>query len=298
MIPASCASCGGALQTKFAQVEDPHTRERFSILACSHCGLGHTSPAPDDLGRYYGGDYYGGRHGLTQALCLFRRVRLLERFGAASGVRRLLDVGCGDGSFLFAARERGWEAAGTERHPQRAGAGPAVYASLSDAGSGYGCVTLWHSLEHLPDPRGALADIAARLVPGGTVLLAVPNAEGAQARLFGAAWRHLDVPRHLFHFGLRSLEEMLRGAGLAPFWRWHQEIEYDLLGWTQSALNQLPGTHDLLLRTLSFRDRSPAKLAAGMALAGALGALALPAAVATALVGSGGTLMIAARRPP
>src|SRR4029077_18028601 len=109
--------------------------------------------------------------------------------------RRLLDVGCGDGSFLEAARERGWGVAVTEltADPPRRGDLP-VHVSIAAAGNGYTCVTLWHSLEHLRDPRAALADVAGALVPGGTVLVAVPDAEGAQARLFGPRWTHLDVP--------------------------------------------------------------------------------------------------------
>ena len=268
------------------------------MLACVECGLGHTSPVPADLSPFYGADYYGGRHGVTHRLCLWRRTRMLERFGRQSSNKpRLLDVGCGDGTFLEAARQRGWEVAGTELNadPARNRDLP-VHASIAAAGRGYTCVTLWHSLEHLRDPRAALAEVAAALVPGGTVLVAVPDAQGAQARLFGPRWRHLDVPRHLFHFGARSLEQLLSRIGLAPFWRWHQELEYDLFGWAQSALDVLPGGRDFLLRSLSGRERSPTKRVAGLALGGALGALALPVSVAASLAGSGGTLIVAARR--
>ncbi len=253
---------------------------------------------PDDLSPFYGAEYYGGRHGVTQRLCLWRRTRLLERFGRHTGSRpRLLDVGCGDGSFLEAAQLRGWDVAGTELNadPARSRDLP-IHGSVAAAGTGYTCVTLWHSLEHLRDPRFALSQVAAALVPGGTVLVAVPDAQGAQARLFGPRWRHLDVPRHLFHFGARSLELLLSSTGLTPFWRRHQELEYDLFGWAQSALDAVPGARDILLRSLSDRERSPARRFAGLALGGALGALALPISLATSLAGSGGTLIVAARR--
>ncbi|TMA27590.1 MAG: class I SAM-dependent methyltransferase [Deltaproteobacteria bacterium] len=294
MIPISCASCAGALSPRLREVEDPQTRERFDILACRSCGLGHTSPVPEDLGRYYGRRYYGGRHGLTQALCLWRRARLLDRFG---GKGRVLDVGCGDGSFLDAARARGWEVAGTERNPAPPRSKELqVFRSIAEASGPFSSATLWHSLEHLPDPRGALEQLRALLEPRSTVLVAVPDAQGAQARLFGRLWRHLDVPRHLFHFGRESLARLLERAGFTPYWWWHQEIEYDLLGWTQSALNALPATHDLLLRALSGRHRSAGDLFAGVLLGALLGVAAFPAAMATALLGSGGTLIVAARR--
>jgi SAM-dependent methyltransferase len=219
---------------RYSGVEDPHTRERFAVLACASCGLGHTSPVPEDLSPYYGGGYYGGRHGLTHALCLWRRVRLLDRFGGRGAV---LDVGCGDGSFLAAARGRGWQVAGTEMSSAAAREnGIEVHGSIAEAKGPFDCATLWQSLE------------------------------------------------------------LLTRAGFDPHWWWHQEIEYDLLGWTQSALNTSSWTHDILLRSLSGRHRSAPELVAGLLLGGVLGAVAAPVAVATALAGSGGTLIVAARR--
>lgn len=294
MIPTSCASCGGELSPRYPEVADAQTREKFAVLACASCGLGHTSPVPDDLTPYYSGGYYGGRHGLTQALCLRRRTRLLDRFGGRGAV---LDVGCGDGSFLLAARARGWKVEGTELNLSQAREkGLTVHATIAEAAGPFDCATLWHSLEHLRDPRGALEQVRDRLAPSGNILVAVPDAGGAQARLFGPLWRHLDVPRHLFHFGRRSLERVLLRAGLTPRWWWHQEIEYDLLGWTQSALNGSRFTHDILLRSLSGKQRNMPELIAGLLLGGTLSALATPVALLTAAARSGGTLIVAARK--
>jgi SAM-dependent methyltransferase len=171
-----------------------------------------------------------------------------------------------------------------------------VFGSIAEATGPFTCITLWHSLEHLRDPRGALEQIHALLAPGGSVLIALPDARGAQARIFGPLWRHLDVPRHLHHFDRGSLAEILSRAGFEPRWWWHQEIEYDLLGWTQSALNAFAPTHDMLLRSFSGRHRSAGEMAAGVFLGAVLGALALPLAMSTTLAGSGGTLIVAARR--
>jgi SAM-dependent methyltransferase len=294
VIPTSCASCGGALLPRHPEVEDAQTRETFAVLACASCSLGHTSPVPEDLSRYYSGGYYGGRHGLTHALCLRRRTRLLDRFGGRGAV---LDVGCGDGSFLEAARARGWQVEGTELNPSRARErGLLVNPSIAQAAGPFDCATLWHSLEHLRDPRGALEQVRDRLAPAGSILVAVPDAGGAQARLFGPHWRHLDVPRHLFHFTRPSLEQLLLRAGFEPHWWWHQEIEYDLLGWTQSALNATRWTHDILLRSLSGKQRTTPELILGVVLGGMLSAVATPVALVTALAGSGGTLIVAAKR--
>jgi len=103
----------------------------------------------------------------------------------------------------------------------------------------FDCITLWHSLEHVRDPSAILRDCKKILKPGGVLLIAVPDAGGLEARTFGARWFHLDVPRHLFHFTRKSLASVLRAAGFAGLRSWHQEFEYDLLGWSQSALNAM-----------------------------------------------------------
>ena len=106
-----CNACGDALErpqdSRLDDVKDPQSGQRFAILRCATCGLGHTSPSPEDLGAYYGPAYYGGRHSFTAQYCASRRVRILEQ---ATWKKRgkLLDIGCGDGSFLSAAVARGW----------------------------------------------------------------------------------------------------------------------------------------------------------------------------------------------
>src|SRR5580704_2258069 len=102
----SCAACGGALGTSGMPLTDHVTGERFAIVRCASCGLGHTDPVPRDLSPYYAG-YHGGRHGPTASLCAARRARWLRAAtGRARG--RVLDVGCGDGTFLARVARDGY----------------------------------------------------------------------------------------------------------------------------------------------------------------------------------------------
>ena len=72
---------------------------------------------------------------------------------------------------------------------------------------------MFHVLEHLIDPGMALAYARELLLPGGSLILQVPNAASYQARLFGARWYGLDVPRHLINFTPKSLALLLDRAG-------------------------------------------------------------------------------------
>jgi SAM-dependent methyltransferase len=148
-------------------------------------------------------------------------LRLIEEW---HGPGRLLDVGCGDGAFLARAEERGWAVVGLETSPEAAArarastrgtiiGAPLEQATLPD---GLDVVTFWDCLEHLADPFAALQRVAARLRPGGLVAITMPNAAGAEARLWAERWRYLDLARygHLHHFTPRSLRRLLeRGAG-------------------------------------------------------------------------------------
>jgi SAM-dependent methyltransferase len=229
-------------------------------------------------------------------------MRFVRQVAGAPEGRSLLDVGCGDGTFLLAAQEDGWRVAGTEMNPVIArGDGLHVWEELSEAAAQapYDCITLWHSLEHMRSPRDVVEQASALLKPGGTMLIAVPNAEGLQATVFGPKWFHLDVPRHLFHFGTRSLSRMIERAGLSVTRSFHLEIELDLFGWTQSALNSVFAEPNVFFHQLTGKPTGAgagtrsANFAAGVVLT----ALAAPLTAAGPIAANGAILVMAARKP-
>ena len=297
---ARCPVCGGALRDDMAGVLDPQSGEPFDVLRCGACGLGVTSPVPDDLDPYYGERYYGGRHGITRRYCAWRRVRLIRQATRPLAPGTLVDIGCGDGSFLLEARAAGWVVLGTEVDARIPSPGLEIRGSIEELKprAPFGCITLWHSLEHLRDPHEAVGDLARLLVPGGTIVVAVPDSRGWQARLFGRHWLHLDVPRHLHHFSLPALRALLANAGLEAVDVWHHELEYDLFGWVQSTLNVIMPRPNILFDMLTHRPPrvSRALIAVNAVLATVLLLPALVATVASIWARRGGTLIVAARR--
>jgi len=100
--------------------------------------------------------------------------------------RRLLDVGCAQGFFLAAARERGYEVMGLEpSRPVALFAREALRLTvlegrLQDVDLGdrrWDVVTFTDSLEYLPDPVEDLRKAVAHLAPRGIVFLKVPNGD-------------------------------------------------------------------------------------------------------------------------
>jgi SAM-dependent methyltransferase len=296
----TCPVCGGSMQDALADVRDPQSGEAFDIVRCTGCQLGMTVPAPEDLDPYYGERYYGGRHWITRRYCAWRRMRVIQQTTRATKPTTLVDIGCGDGSFLLEARQAGWTVLGTEVNDRIPSPGLEIWGSLDDLRprAPFGCITLWHSLEHLRHPTQALADLAQMLVPGGTFVVAVPDSRGLQARLFGRHWLHLDVPRHLYHFSLPSLRAAFDQAGLEVVRVWHHEAEYDWFGWIQSALNRIMPRPNILFDALTRRPRrvSRALVVTNAVLAYLLLIPAFGATVLSTWMGQGGTTIVAGRR--
>lgn len=297
----TCAVCGGALAPYFLNVRDPLTNEIFSIERCVRCGLGHTLPQPEDLAPYYASEYYGNRHSFTLRMCIKRRLGFLASEIWPEAGKKLLDIGCGDGSFLLAAKEKGWDVMGTELDPQPArSAGLEVKESIDQIplAAPFDCITMWHTLEHIRDIESTLARIAALLKPDGRLFIAVPDNGGFQAKIFKHKWLHTDVPRHLYHFDASSLNFCLQSAGFAIERQWHQEFEYDLLGWSQSALNCVMPYPNVFFNCLTGKRRVYSRpiILSNFVLGSFLTLLSLPAVAVGTLWGRGGTLVAMARR--
>jgi SAM-dependent methyltransferase len=291
--------CSNRLEPYLRGVSDPVTGLHFDVLKCSVCGVGITDPAPDQLQPHYA-EYYGSRHGITARFCDRRRIAIVDKMAGLGRGRRLLDIGCGEGTFLQAAQKHGWETIGTELNSAPAQQlGLEVYNSVDEClnRGPFDCVTLWHSLEHMPDPGAVIAKIRPLVADEGLILIAVPDFEGLQAKTFGSNWLHLDLPRHLYHFTATSIDGMLHQTEFVPVAHWHQEFEYDLIGWWQSALNALLPTPNVLFDFLArkkFHGTLMEKIISGIS-APFFSLASLPLVWLGSVARKGGTLVVAAR---
>ena len=288
------------------------------LVVCVVCGLGRLEPMPglDEIQRFYPHEYYGEPgtkfQPLVEGLVRWagqRHVSFLTR--SLPPGARVLDVGCGRGVVLGGLADRGMQVHGVEISADAMqGADPRAeiriaprLAEADYAADGFDEVLIWHVLEHLHDPHRTLQEVQRILRPGGRLVVAVPNFSSIQARLGGAAWFHLDLPRHLYHFPLSALKRLLGDLGFELVSEHHFSLRQNPFGWIQSALNALGVFPRNALYTLLHRrgDGSPAPFGAGTRLAlraclllGALPALA--ASMLGALLRSGATVHVVARK--
>lgn len=193
----------------------------FAIVRCRGCGLLVTWPPPsdDELRAFYArADYYAA-HGMADARAWGERARgLLVHVPAAAD--SVLDFGAGEGHAVAAFRALGLRAEGVEPSPSaRAAArrahGIALHADLADLPrDAFDLATAIHSLEHVPHPVATLRALAARVRPGGHLLLEVPHAGTVELWTRRGREVVLHLPAHLVHFEPETLARAVERAGL------------------------------------------------------------------------------------
>jgi SAM-dependent methyltransferase len=227
-----CPVCG---QTSFAtvyrDVRDLAGKGAgvFAVQRCQSCSLVVTRPRPvaEDLYEYYRGLYFRrSRLGRLDRWYLSARLAVIERVRTLRASDRLLDVGCATGQFLSVAYAKSQcEAHGVEFDP--AAIANAIRPDVITYHEGdletadlpknyFDIITLYQSLEHVPDPVATLKQVRELLAPGGLCLVEVPDFGSVWRSLFRRYWMPLLVPQHLFHFEAETLPKVFAAAGFGP----------------------------------------------------------------------------------
>lgn len=239
----TCAVCGGALGPELLSAPAPDAQDGpvYGVRRCGSCGTAQVWPLPDPAAvqDLYFKEYWGAESGRYQGalsrrltdIFLSSRVRAVRRFVPPGGA--VLDYGCGNGEFVRAMRGAGYDCFGYDPNS----ASESEYVNRGHEGRSYDLITLWHVFEHFSDPAAELARLTALLKPGGRLFIAVPNFEGLDSRFGRGKWFHLDLPRHVFHYGPESLERTLRAAGLRALEKRTPANWYAVFGLWQTLFN-------------------------------------------------------------
>lgn len=206
------------------------SKELFELYHDPELDLLYTFPKPEGekLAAYYESEDYishtDGKRSLFEKIYHFvKKIALRNKLNLVNSLQpqkgRLLDIGAGTGDFLAAAKTGGWNVSGIEpsaKAREIASAKGVVFsASTGDFPDGsFDAITMWHVLEHVPDPDKQLAELKRLLKPGGVILVAVPNFKSHDAKTYGQHWAAFDVPRHLWHFSRTAIAKLAARNGL------------------------------------------------------------------------------------
>lgn len=251
----ACVLCGETKSHLLWRSVDHHYGNpgQWNVLQCADCGLGFLSPMPceAELASYYPASYpphlnFSAPGRWRQALSRLLFSDVSPRDPAFPQPGRLLDLGCGTGTFLLAAKRRGWKVTGVEPAAAPAhfarGKGLEIFCgSLCDAAfpdAGFDYIRLIHTFEHLLDPCRILREIRRILKPSGTLFIAVPNCESATARFWGENWWYIGAPVHTYHYSGRTLPRILAQAGFETTRITYNSSYEGVLGSLQIFLNR------------------------------------------------------------
>ncbi len=215
------------------------TADGSTVIRCKICGFSHIVPLPvasdsvafhedkffDELKPAYRASHERDREwwDLVHGMRLARIERAIGRVG------RLLDIGSGFGDLVSRADAGGWRAEGLE--PSRSAArwanenGRLTHRApiSSDATRGLGlfdAVVFDQSIEHIADPRQAIADALEILVDDGVVCVVFANdfsavQQAASLRTQGLEWWVVPA-EHVNYFDLAGMQHLLESLGLVP----------------------------------------------------------------------------------
>jgi 2-polyprenyl-3-methyl-5-hydroxy-6-metoxy-1,4-benzoquinol methylase len=292
---------------------------KFPLYRCSSCGciFQHPLPDPSSLAAFYPREYWWAEKSQGRSLIarLFTQmekryrefvtrdhVRFLStctRKYPTSG-KLLLDIGCGGGTFLHVARAHGFMSHGMDSSASAVEIARIQYGLTvrnGEIGSNvwgtdrFDIVTMFHVLEHLPDPMLGISYAAGLLKPEGILIIQVPNVSSIQAHLFRHAWYGLDVPRHVINFTPKAIECLFAKLGF----EYSQSSRFSLRDNPASIASSLAPRLDPIRRKGRRAGNAVMDGVAELAYFG-LFLLAAPFAFLESAFGFGGTIWACARK--
>jgi SAM-dependent methyltransferase len=208
--------------------------EPCKVIKCKECGLIYKEFVPNSVGQIYSADYV---HFQTENATITmadinsakqKLARCRKLLGASRSVNdlRLLDVGCGFGTFVEIARNLGYSAFGIDPYLPEKLQKPYLRKETPEAvtAQSYDIAVLLNVAEHLENPEPMFTAVRRLLKPDGVLLLTCPFGNSLARRFYKSRWGHLALEEHLLFWTPDSLTRMLRKMGFSG------DISYRIAG--------------------------------------------------------------------
>lgn len=237
-----CNICGSKNRLDLGErIPRAHSIEKHliaHIVKCKSCGLIYPYPMPFADGEqvienysrpetYFPTEISEERFKFYESI-LNRINGLVQNKGA------LLDVGCGRGELLYAAKRDGWQVCGVDISPnfakyaeERFGITVKVgeVKNLNFKPESFDAITLISVLDHTYDPRGLILELSRILKKGGVIFIEVMNNESLLYKLGNLYYRlqgknittglSPTFPSfQIYGFSLKSISHLLNISGV------------------------------------------------------------------------------------
>ena len=260
------------------------SKELFNFDQCANCQLVFLNPRVnlDNLKNYYTSYYlpYRGSKAWgkysklvkgSQKKLDLKRVKRVKEMCSVSPKSLILDVGCGNPSFLKACQQElncktmgidfsdeGWK----EQSTLFKGLDLQV-AEIKDLSLNLkpDIITMWHYLEHDYTPLENLTYLKSIAKPSTTLIIEIPNFDSISRKKYNENWAGWHTPRHTSLFSPDNIKLLLDKSGwnvsqlltygtLNPYLLfWMSEIEQKGIQWNKNMENEF---WDFVIGMLKF----------------------------------------------
>ncbi len=231
-----CPICEGNKLNIYLKTFDRFQKTKiddFSIVKCENCDFVFLNPRPDinNINQYYDNDGYDPflstdkKPSLRDKFYVFlRNYNLSNKYSKISKIKpspgKILDIGCATGEFLEKFKKYNWQCTGVEVSEDARNVAKSkkinLYSSIHDIPENekFDIITMWHVLEHVHDLNDSIKKINSLLKDNGSLIIAVPNINSYDAKIYGKNWIALDTPRHLYHFSEKTISQLFRNYNM------------------------------------------------------------------------------------
>ena len=247
---SSCPVCKDSSISPFIETNAQmhSSKEVFNFDQCSKCLLVFLNPrVPLELLKNYYTSFYLPYRGAkawgkyeklvegSQKKLDIKRVSRIKATQKLSKDSLILDVGCGNPSFLKACKDilncnamgidfsdEGW------KNSIKSFEGITLQvAEIKDLKKELkpDVITMWHYLEHDYTPFENLSYLRSISKPSTTLVIEIPNFDSASRKKYGKNWAGWHTPRHLSLFSPKNIELLLENTG----WQAKETLTYGTL---------------------------------------------------------------------
>lgn len=246
---STCPFCNGDRLDRYQAIAYDAAPKMVNIVECRSCQSGWQWPlqrTEAQSEQVFNQAYATGEEGTYFDLDKRNSVAACQREFIETHIKipgRLLDIGCGDGTFVRNMAQAGWHTIGLD---------PAIRVSVVEsyssghlnlrgdfvadlpAGDIFDLITLWDVVEHVEKPDQLISDAVARLAPGGMLVVETGNYQCAGRIQSDRKWWNYQMD-HRWYFAPPQLRAILTSVGLdhieladrvlRPWWKGQAEAK-------------------------------------------------------------------------